>query len=182
MPLYLLNFGKQQVLSNSYHDYTRPLLHILPLHSLGPVGLQKCSIGVDGVNNPRQTLQWRHNGRDDVSNHQPHNCLLNRLFRCRSKKTPKLRVLFPVVLLTIALITNHYNCVTMRAMASQITSLTIVYSTVDERKHQSSASLAFVKGIHRWPVNSQHNGPVARKMFPFDDVIMMHDHITWRAC
>ena len=37
------------------------------------------------------TLQWRHNGRDGVSNHQPHDCLLNRLFRCRSKKTSKLR-------------------------------------------------------------------------------------------
>ena len=64
----------------------------------------------------------------------------------------------------------------MGAMASQITSLTIVYSTVhsgaDQRKHQSSASLAFVQGIHRWPVNSQHKGPVTRKIFPFDDVIM----------
>ena len=64
----------------------------------------------------------------------------------------------------------------MGAMASQITSLTIVYSTVysedeDERKHQSSASLAFVRGIHRWPVNSPHKWPVLRKMFPFDDVI-----------
>ena len=38
------------------------------------------------------TLQWRHNGRDGVSNHQPHDCLLNRLFRRRSKKTSKLRV------------------------------------------------------------------------------------------
>ena len=37
-------------------------------------------------------LQWRHNGRDSVSNHQPHDCLLNGLFRCRSKKTWKLRV------------------------------------------------------------------------------------------
>ena len=37
-------------------------------------------------------LQWRHNGRDGVSNHQPHDCLLNRLFRRRSNKTPKLRV------------------------------------------------------------------------------------------
>ena len=37
-------------------------------------------------------LQWRHNGRDSVSNHQPHDCLLNRLFRRRSRKTPKLRV------------------------------------------------------------------------------------------
>ena len=37
-------------------------------------------------------LQWRHNGRDSVSNHQPHDCLLNGLFRRRSKKTSKLRV------------------------------------------------------------------------------------------
>ena len=48
----------------------------------------------------------------------------------------------------------------MSAMASQITSLTMVNSTVysgaDQRKHQSSASLAFVRGIHRWPVNSPH--------------------------
>ena len=65
----------------------------------------------------------------------------------------------------------------MSAMASQITSLTIVYSTVylgaDQRKHQSSASLAFVSGIHRWPVNSPHKGPVTQKIVPFDDVIMM---------
>ena len=41
------------------------------------------------------TLRWRHNGRDGVSNHQPHQCLLNRLFRRRSKKTSKLRVTGP---------------------------------------------------------------------------------------
>ena len=62
----------------------------------------------------------------------------------------------------------------MGAMASQITSLTIVYSTVysgaDHRKHQSPVSLAFVRGIHRWPVNSPHKWPVTRKVF--DDVIM----------
>ena len=40
-----------------------------------------------------QTLQWRHNGRNGVSNHQPRHCLLNRLFRRRSKKTSKLRVI-----------------------------------------------------------------------------------------
>ena len=39
-----------------------------------------------------ETLQWRHNDHDDVSNHRPHVCLLNRLFRRRSKKTSKLRV------------------------------------------------------------------------------------------
>ena len=71
---------------------------------------------------------------------------------------------------------NHYNGVIMSAMVSQITSPTIVYSSVysgaDQRKHQSSASLAFVRRIHRWPVNSPHKGPMTRKMFPFNDVIM----------
>ena len=64
----------------------------------------------------------------------------------------------------------------MGTVASQITSLRIVYTTVysdaDQRKHQSSASLAFVWGIHRGPVNSPHKWPVTRKIFPFDDVIM----------
>ena len=71
---------------------------------------------------------------------------------------------------------DHYCDVIMDEMASQITTLTIVYSTVysdaDQRVHQSSASLASVGGIQRWPVNSPHKWPVTRKMFPFDDVIM----------
>ena len=70
----------------------------------------------------------------------------------------------------------HYSDVRMGAIASQITSLTIVYSTVysgaDQRKHQSSASLSFVRGIHRRPVISPHKWPVTRKMLPFDDVIV----------
>ena len=70
------------------------------------------------------SLQWRNNERSGVSNHLPHDCLLNRLFRLRSKKTSEF------------------------------------------------ASLAFVLGIHRWPVNSTHKWPVTRKMFPFDDVIV----------
>ena len=64
----------------------------------------------------------------------------------------------------------------MGTMVSQITSLTIVYSTVysdaDQRKHQISTSLAFVRGIHRSLVNSPHKWPVMQKMFPFDDAIM----------
>ena len=71
---------------------------------------------------------------------------------------------------------SHYSNVIMGAMAYRITSPTIVYSTVysgaNKRKHESSASLAFVRGIPWWPVNSLHKGPVTRKMFPFDDVIM----------
>ena len=71
---------------------------------------------------------------------------------------------------------THYFDVIMGAMASQITSLTVVHSNVhsgaDQRKHQSSASLAFMRGIHRRPVNSPHKWPVTRKMIPFDEVIM----------
>ena len=74
-------------------------------------------------------LHWRHNDHDGVPNHQPHGCLLNRLFRRRSKKTSKLRV----------------------------------------------------TGLCVWnspgPVNSPHKGPVTRKMFPFDDVIMALTYI-----
>ena len=77
--------------------------------------------------NPLWPLRWRHNEHDGVSNHQRFDCLLDRLFRPRSKKT------------------------------------------------SSSASLAFVRGIHRWPVNSPHKGPVTRKMFPFDDVMMANN-------
>ena len=79
----------------------------------------------------------------------------------------------------------------MGSMASQITSLTIVYAIVysdaDQNKHQRSTSLAFVRGIHRSPVNSPHKWPVTQKMFLFDDVIMtseiskMNDKI-YRSC
>ena len=73
----------------------------------------------------------------------------------------------------------QHSDVIMGEMASQITSLTIVYSTVysgaDQRKHQSFASLAFVRGIHRCPINSPHKGLVTRKRFSFDDVIMDTD-------
>ena len=58
----------------------------------------------------------------------------------------------------------YYSDVIMGAMASQITSLTFIYPTVysgaNQRKHQISPSLAFVRGIHRWPVNSPHKMPV----------------------
>ena len=58
-----------------------------------------------------------------------------------------------------------------------------VCSDADQRKHQSSASLAFVKRIRRWPVNSPHIGPVTRKTFPFDDVIMTRaPWFLWLCC
>ena len=73
----------------------------------------------------------------------------------------------------------YYGDVIMSAMASQITSLTIVCSTIyqgaDRRKHQSSASLASVRGLHRWLVNSPHKGPVTLKMFP-----LWRHHVTFQ--
>ena len=69
---------------------------------------------------------------------------------------------------------SYHSDVMMSATASQITGVSIVCSTIcsgaDQTKHQSSASLAFVREIHQWPVNSQHKGPAMRKMFPFNDV------------
>ena len=71
---------------------------------------------------------------------------------------------------------GHYNDLIMSAMGSQITGVSMVCSTIcsgaDQRKCQSSVSLAFVRGIHRWPEGSPHKGPVSRKKFPFDDIIM----------
>ena len=71
----------------------------------------------------------------------------------------------------------HYNDVIMISMASQITVVSFVYSTVcsgaDQRKHQSSASLAFMREIQLWPVNSPQKRPVTRKMLPSHDVIMV---------
>ena len=74
---------------------------------------------------------------------------------------------------------SHYSDVIMDTMASQITSLTIVYSAFYSGAYlrKSSASLAFVQRIHRWPVNSPHKWPGTGKMFPFDDVIVI-EHLT----
>ena len=85
------------------------------------------------------------------------------------------RLTSPPLLGTVCL--THYGDVIMGTMVSQITSLTIVYSTVylgaDQRKHQSSTSLALVRGE-----SSSHKWPVTRKMFPFDDVIMHFGLVT----
>ena len=71
---------------------------------------------------------------------------------------------------------NHYDDVIMRAMASQITSLTIVCSNVYSRRRSKESSklrvAGLVRGVHQWAVNSPHKWPVTRKMFTFDDVIM----------
>ena len=71
----------------------------------------------------------------------------------------------------------HYDVTVMELDGVKITSVSIVCSTIcsgaDQRKHKSSASLAFARGIHQWLVNSPHKQPVTRKVFPFDD-----DHIN----
>ena len=80
----------------------------------------------------------------------------------------------------------HYSDVIMSTMVSQITSLASVYLTVhsgrDQRKHQSYSSLAFVRIIHRRPVNSPHKWSVTRKVFPFHDVIMKYlvEYTIWK--
>ena len=72
--------------------------------------------------------------------------------------------------------TLHYTDVIISTTVSQITGVSIVCSAVcscgDQRKHEISATLVFVKGIHRWPVDSPRKGPVTRKMFLSDDVIL----------
>ena len=82
---------------------------------------------------------------------------------------------FPMAVISVV----HYDDVIMT------TRPTIVYSTVylgaDQRKHQISASLAFVRGIHRGPVNSRHKWSVTRKMFPFDDVIVSSRYCLLRG-
>ena len=110
------------------------------------------------------------------------NTSVPRLYRIYniSHKTCTPFCLFCVVVATIsALATSvhwlHYSDVTMSAIASQITRITSVYSTVcsgADKKNQSTLSLAFVRGIHRWAVNSPHKGPVTWKRFPFHDVTM----------
>ena len=71
---------------------------------------------------------------------------------------------------------DHYSDVTMSGMASEITGISTVCPTVcsgaHQRQHQSSASLPFVRGIHRWPMDSPHTGPISQNLFPFDNVIM----------
>ena len=110
---------------------------------------------------------WRHCNEDMTMDTRPWGRLMGARFI--SLKGDQLSTLVTVPL-------SHYIGVIMSAMSSQITGVSIVCSTVcsgaDQRKPQSPASLAFVRGIHRWPVNSPHKGPETRKMFPFDDVTM----------
>ena len=72
---------------------------------------------------------------------------------------------------------NHYTYVIMSLMASQITSLAIVYSPVcsgtDKKKKKKLRVTGLCEGNSPGPVNSPHKRPVTRKMFPFDDVIIM---------
>ena len=98
------------------------------------------------------------------------------MLRCEAK--PKSTTMWQVAKLCHLMWCHMYDYsdVIMSTMMSQITGVSIVYSTVCSRahqiKHQSSVSLAYVRGIHRWLVHSPHEGPVTWKMFPFDDITM----------
>ena len=84
---------------------------------------------------------------------------------------------------TAVILKRHYNDIIMLATASQILCVLVVYTTVcsyaDQRKHQSSASLPLVRGIHRGPVNFGHKQPLTRKMFSFGDVIMVSSYLQY---
>ena len=90
--------------------------------------------------------------------HEPNKRLI-----CNDNKTKHI--------VTFTYLMYHYSDVMMSEMAPQITAIWIVCLTVcsgaDHRKCQSTASLAFVGGIHWWPVDSPHKGPVMQTMFPF---------------
>ena len=116
--------------------------------------------------NNDDALQRRHNGRDDISNHQPHNCLLNRLFRHRLKKTSKLRV-------TGLCAGNSPDTDRSRLISRPPFSVEMRHTTeprcsvVCLRCRVCAGRLGCVEGHPcKWPVT--------RKMFPFDDVIMEH--------
>ena len=117
----------------------------------------------------RKHSAWRYWWISQMNTGSSSMALVTKVYRIR-------QVEYNIESLDIQINSKHYNDIIMGAMASQIISLTIVYSVVysdaDQRKHESSASLAFVRGIHRGPVNSPHKWPVTRKMFPFDDVTM----------
>ena len=113
-------WGSNVLKCNFHYTESREVSWVLPVTLLHRSYPHWWEVSIDSCN----TLRWRQNGRDSVSNHQPRDCLFNRLFRRRSKKTSKLRV----------------------------TGLCV--------------------GNSPGPVNSPHKGPVTRKMFPFDDVIM----------
>ena len=152
----------------------------------------QCSIIINGVlwhsngNNFTRSFEDinQQNGYENYNSNHRHNFLgrmIQPLCRIKSRTNGMCSMRHSLLFVHISInarntLLFHYNDVIMSAMASQVTSFTIVYSTVysgaDQRKHQSSASLAFVRGIHRWPVNSPHKGPVTRKIFPFDDVII----------
>ena len=71
----------------------------------------------------------------------------------------------------------HYNDVIIGAMASQFTSLRLftqpfINAQIKKKISKLRVTGLCVRGIHRWPMNSTHKGPVAPRMFPFDDVIM----------
>ena len=91
------------------------------------------------------------------------------VFRCPLSST--------LTSLTPTQVDAHYTDVIMSTVASQITKVSIVCcstvcSDADQRKYQGIASLAFVKGIHRWPTDPPI-GPVTQKLFSFDDVIIL---------
>ena len=109
-------------------------------------------------------------------------CLLNAYWNGTQPRMVHCTPVFNITVLSIAAAEYHYDDIIMGVIASQITSLTIVYSTVysdaDRRKHQSSAALAFVWGIHRDRWIPRTKGQLRGKCFH----LMTSSWILFRMC
>ena len=110
-----------------------------------------------------------------IHRHWNGNVILTTFFNNRCSESCQLEwqlLAQPVYERVVKMTHFNYSDIIISAMTSQITGTSIVCLGEHQRKHQSSASLAPVRGIRQRPVDSPHKGPVTWKMCPFDDVIM----------
>ena len=120
----------------------------------------------------KRSILWLINTDFDLSKHT------KLIFSVCKNMTSPMLLLRDIIIFNTTF--NHYSDIVMSMMASQITSVSIVCLSIcsgaDQRKHQSFVALALVRGIHWWPEDSPHKGPLTRKMFPFDHPIMCGRH------
>ena len=148
------------------------------------------------------SLHWRHSDHDGVSNHQPHGCLLNQFIQAQIKENIKAPRQWPLCgeftgtgefpaqrasnAENISIWWRHHVTIKWRHKERRcfwnhqhLHCLFSRCSVAHKRKHQSYASLAFMRGIHRLPVDSSHKGPVTRKRFPHPYLAPSANEIGW---
>ena len=112
-------------------------------------------------------VAWR---RQDPGHQQPWYCLITpRVFQPSSQHQKDWSLIV------------HYSDAIMSTMASEISTVCSTVSSGADKKNQSSTSLAFVRRIHRWPMDSPHKEPVTRKMFPCD-VVIVYFNVCENVC